>query len=131
LQKLLKLQKKKKKKKNNNFAKLLTLQKKKKKNNNNRHFMLNPGAWSLLHCVTDLPMFSTPRALAFDSLLLSSRLHTSPVFFHHLSYRIWIMPFFCSSRMAREILSLHGDPVRLRVFFGRSVLGTSSYNAHR
>lgn len=55
-------------------------------------------------------MFSTPRAFAFDSLFLSSLLQTSPVFFHHLSYNIWITPFSCNSKMAKEILSLQGEP---------------------
>lgn len=56
------------------------------------------------------PIFSTPNAFALLSLLFSSLLHTSPVFFHHLSYRICITPFSCSSKIARDILSLQGEP---------------------
>lgn len=57
------------------------------------------------------PIFSTPSALALESLFFSSLLQTSPVFFHHLLYNIWMIPFSCSSSIAKEILSLHGEPV--------------------
>lgn len=60
------------------------------------------------------PMLSTSKAFALLSLLFLSFLSQdswSPLLcFHHLSYIICISPFSCSSRIARDILSRHGDP---------------------
>lgn len=56
-------------------------------------------------------MLSTPRAFALLSFPFSVLMQVSPGLFHHLSYSIWISPFSCSSRIARDILSRHGEPV--------------------
>jgi len=61
------------------------------------------------------PMLSTPRALALFSFPFSVLIQVSPGLFHHLSYRIWISPFSCNSRIARDILSRQGEPAK---FFG-------------
>lgn len=58
-------------------------------------------------------MLSTPRAFALPSLDLSSREHVIPADFHHLLYSIWMIPFSCRLRIAREIWSLHGLPVHI------------------
>ena len=42
-------------------------------------------------------------------------MHTSPVFFHHLLYSIWIVPFSWSSRMARERGSRHLEPLGVAI----------------
>ena len=57
------------------------------------------------------PIFLTLSGLALESLLLSCLVQTSPVFFHHLLYSIWIVPFSCNSRMARESGSRQADPL--------------------
>lgn len=56
------------------------------------------------------PMLPTPNELALPSLFLSSLAQDTPELFHHLLYNIWITPFSCKSKMARDILSLHGEP---------------------
>lgn len=57
-------------------------------------------------------MLSTPRALALLSFPFSVFMQVSPGLFHHLSYSIWISPFSCSSRIASDILSRHGEPAK-------------------
>ena len=57
-------------------------------------------------------MLSTPKAFALLSLPFSLRVQVSPGFFHHLSYSICISPRSCSSSIASEILSRHGEPIK-------------------
>lgn len=65
------------------------------------------------------PMLSTFKELALDVFVLSRGAHVSWFFpppllllfpDHHLSYSIAISPFSCSSNIANEILSRHGEP---------------------
>lgn len=58
------------------------------------------------------PILSTP-SVALVPLDLSKRWQLSDEFFHHLLYSMWMIPFSCSSRMASESLSLHGDPANI------------------
>lgn len=58
-----------------------------------------------------IPILSTPNEFALLSFPFSVLMQVSPGLFHHLSYSIWISPFSCSSRIAREILSRQGEPV--------------------
>ena len=77
---------------------------------------------------------------------LTCRVQTSPVFFHHLLYSICMVPFSCSSRMARLIGSRHLEPFEVAIpylqhikilyfklfFFGKiKVLGQEPRNCHR
>ena len=71
-------------------------------------------AWTKEKFWLQLPIFWTPKALAFDSLFCCSRLQTSPVSFHHLLYSRWMTPFSCSSRMASEMRSRQGEPTQTK-----------------
>ena len=47
--------------------------------------------------------------------VLTCLVHTSPVFFHHLLYNIWMVPFSCSSNIANDKWSLQGEPLGVAI----------------
>lgn len=62
------------------------------------------------------PTLLTSSAFAFDSVALRSDMHL-PVPFHHLLYNSWTFPSSCRWRIARDSLSLSGDPTHKILIF--------------
>ena len=77
------------------------------------------------------PMLSTPKALALLSFPFSFLEQVSSGLFHHLLYNIWISPFSCKSNIAKEILSLHGEPLffeKLKILNGSKIIEEKIYS---